>query len=213
MTDRRPSESVPLSGLRVGGGSQCRSRSESAMSRWVGPGQAHHSAAGPRRASCAARGPCDASVRFTTPGSAGPPSGGPTTRSRSGSGPVPVRPRGAHGGLPTAGRMYAGVASRLAAGPACQWHRARPARPRELEQGHPEAAGARRTPVWLYCSAPSRCAPTPLSGTWPLSSPPVGQSRTWLQVPGSAAAGPRQNRDPRRRREPEGPSRPAVQAA
>ena len=55
------------------------------MSSRVGPGQAHHSAAGPRRASCAARGPCDASVRFTTPGSAGPPSGGPT--SRSGSGP------------------------------------------------------------------------------------------------------------------------------
>ena len=140
-----------------------------------------------RRASLAyaARGPCDASARVydRTPGSA---SGGPTSRSGSG----PVRPRGAHGGLPTAGRMlsvHAGVASRLAAWPACQWHRARPARPRELEQGHPEAA--RRMPVWLYCSAPSRCAPTPLSGTWPLSSPPVGQSCTWLQVPGSAAAG------------------------
>ena len=134
------------------------------MSSPVGPGRGHHSAAAAERHWHTPRGgrvmPVPGS---TTPGSA---SGGPTSRSGSG----PVRPRGAHGGHPTAGRMHAGVASRLAAWPACQWHRARPARPRELEQGHPEAA--RRMPVWLYCSAPSRCAPTPLSGTWPLSSPP-----------------------------------------
>jgi hypothetical protein len=46
--------------------------------------------------------------------------------------------------------MYAGVAPRLAAGPACQWHRVRPAHPRE--QGHPNLKAARRMPVWLSAS-------------------------------------------------------------
>jgi hypothetical protein len=98
-----------------------------------------------RRASYAARGPCGTTARFTTPGSESlplAPSGIP------GAPAAPTVARTASLGRAHARRRCIAPTTtsqpRLAAGPACQWHRVRPARgPRE--QGHPKEA--RRMPV------------------------------------------------------------------